>query len=248
MIYELKDPSRAEGLFAGWEEKLITSCLQGVMGKVFVTDREHPASAAAILGDFGFYAGEPDRELVLGKPEGFLIMTPGSPAWGDLIEGCYGPRARKVTRYAIKKNTTFCRERLIALAGRIPQGYEVRPMDGELYDRCLENRWSRDFVSVFSSREDYLQRGLGVAALKDGELVAGASSYCRYREGIEIEVGTREDHRRKGLATACSAGLILACLERGLYPSWDASNLWSVALAEKLGYTFSHEYPVYYVR
>ena len=49
----------------------------------------------------------------------------------------------------------------------------------------------------------------------------------------------------KGLAYACGAKLILECLEEGLYPSWDAQNKWSVALAEKLGYHFSHEYVAY---
>jgi len=86
---------------------------------------------------------------------------------------------------------------------------------------------------------------LGAVVLKNGELVAGASSYSRYREGIEIEVDTRKDHRRKGLAYVCGARLILECLERGLYPSWDAQNMWSVELAKKLGYHFSHVYTAY---
>ena len=64
-------------------------------------------------------------------------------------------------------------------------------------------------------------------------------------KGIEIEIDTREDHRRKGLAYACGAKLVLECLEKGLYPSWDAQNKWSVALAEKLGYHFSQEYVAY---
>ena len=42
------------------------------MGKVFVTDPEHPRSALAFVGCFCFYAGEPDRELVSNKPEGFV--------------------------------------------------------------------------------------------------------------------------------------------------------------------------------
>ena len=50
---------------------------------------------------------------------------------------------------------------------------------------------------------------------------------------------------RKGLAYACGAKLILECIKNGLYPSWDAQNKWSVALAEKLGYHFSHEYIAY---
>ncbi len=96
-------------------------------------------------------------------------------------------------------------------------------------------------------QKDFLERGLGIVALKDGQLAAGASSYSRYREGIEIEVDTRQDQRRLGLATACCARLILECLNRGLYPSWDAQNRISLHLAEMLGYEFSHEYPAYEV-
>ena len=36
LISELKDTSRVEALFAGWEETLIYSCLQNVMGKIYV--------------------------------------------------------------------------------------------------------------------------------------------------------------------------------------------------------------------
>ncbi len=51
--------------------------------------------------------------------------------------------------------------------------------------------------------------------------------------------------RGQGLATAASAALLLACLDRGLYPSWDAHTRQSLALAEKLGYRYSHAYPAY---
>ena len=88
---------------------------------------------------------------------------------------------------------------------------------------------------------------MGVVILKDGEIVSGASSYSGYIGGIEIEIDTREDYRRKGLAFAAGAGLILECLKRGLYPSWDAQNKWSAALAKKLGYHDSHAYTAYEV-
>lgn len=72
--------------------------------------------------------------------------------------------------------------------------------------------------------------------------MSGASSYSRYHEGIEIEIDTREEYRRKGFAYICGAKLILECLKRNLYPSWDAHNKASVALAEKLGYHYDHTY------
>ena len=94
---------------------------------------------------------------------------------------------------------------------------------------------------------DLCRRGVGVAALYEGVPVAGAGSYCVYRGGIEVEIDTRPDHRRRGLATACGARLILECLDRGLYPSWDAIDLRSAALAEKLGYRRGDPYPVYWI-
>ena len=112
---------------------------------------------------------------------------------------------------------------------------------------CLTSPVTADFVSAFKSKEYYLEMGRGMVILKDGKLVAGASSYTRYKEGIEIEVDTVEEERRRHLASIICAALILNCLDEGLYPSWDAQNMNSVRLAEKLGYEFSHEYAAYEV-
>ncbi len=105
--------------------------------------------------------------------------------------------------------------------------------------------WSRDLCSQFRNYDDYRNRGLGFAVLFNGRIVAGASSYTVYQGGIEIEVDTRSDFRGRGLASACGARLILECLDRGLYPSWDAHTSVSLSLAQKLGYRFDREYTAY---
>ncbi len=246
MIYELTDTSKVMHLFEGWKETLIYSCLQKVMGKIFVTDLDSPQSAMAYVGCFAFYAGRPDQELVSNKPKGFVIMVPQNKAWEACIEACF-PSAKKVTRYAIKKDTHFDQDYLKNLVSKLPEGYEMKPIDDKIYDMCLPDPVTRDFVSSFESKEKYLELGRGMVILKSGQIVAGASSYTRYREGIEIEVDTVENERKKGLATIASAALILRCLEEGLYPSWDAQNMNSVHLSEKLGYEFDHEYTAYEV-
>ncbi|MDE6664534.1 MAG: GNAT family N-acetyltransferase, partial [Lachnospiraceae bacterium] len=177
----------------------------------------------------------------------FLIMVTQNPEWDKLIKECYGDRAKEVTRYAIKKDTEFDKIKLQQAVNSLSSEFELRLIDQELYGMCLENEWSRDLVSQFPNYEIYEKLGLGVAALKDGILVSGASSYSRYNEGIEIEIDTYKDYRRKGLAYACGAKLILECIDRGLYPSWDAQNMWSVALAQKLGYCYEHPYLAYEV-
>ena len=246
MLCELEDTSKVKELFAGWNETLIFSCLQKIMGKVYVSDPEQPKSAYAFVGCFGFYAGIPDKEMVMDRPDGFVIMTPQNNEWAKLIEECY-PLAKKVTRYAIKKDTIFDQTMLQNEIKKLPAGYKLKKIDADIYDQCLENPATEDFVSAFESKEKYLQMGRGMVILKNGIIVAGASSYTRYREGIEIEVDTIEPERRKHLATIACSALILNCLEEGLYPSWDAQNMNSVHLAEKLGYEFDHEYAAYEV-
>ena len=246
MAYELTDTSKAAYLFEGWQETLIYSCLQKVMGKILVTDLENPKSAMAYVGCFAFYAGEPDRELVINKPEDFVIMVPQNKAWEACIEECF-PTAKKVTRYAIKKNTRFDKAMLRNMVAKLPVGYELKEIDEEIHDLCLLDPVTRDFVSSFESKKKFRELGRGMVILKSGRIVAGASSYTRYNEGIEIEVDTVGEERRKGLATIVSAALILRCLDEGLYPSWDAQNMNSVRLAEKLGYEYDHEYTAYEV-
>ena len=52
MVYECDDTTKVRELFAGWKETLIYSCLQQVMGKIYVTDLDHPKSAFAFVGCF----------------------------------------------------------------------------------------------------------------------------------------------------------------------------------------------------
>ena len=246
MLYELTDTSKVRSIFEGWNETLIYSCLQGVMGKIFVTDPKTPVSAMAHIGCFAFCAGVPDKELVKAKPKGSVIMTPQNKEWEACIEECF-TEAKKVTRYAIKKDTQFDLSFLRSLVKKIPEGYELKEIDNENYELCLTDPLTRDFVASFDSKEKFLEIGRGMVIMKSGRVVAGASSFSRYNEGIEIEVDTLPEERRKGLAAAACAALILRCLDEGLYPSWDAQNMNSVHLAEKLGYELDHEYTAYEV-
>lgn len=246
VMTEPRNTETARPLFEAWEETMILSCLQGVMGKVFVNDAEHPTSACAAVGCFSFLAGAPDEMLAKHKPEKFSILVPKDGRWNEVIERCH-PNARRITRYAIKKDTLFDRGKLEGFCAILPDGYEMRPIDGELYYKCLNSTLASDFVSSFDSREHFLKLGIGYVILKDGMIVSGASSYTRYEEGIEIEIDTVESERRRHLATAAASRLILDCLDRGLYPSWDAHNMTSVALAKKLGYELSHPYVAYEV-
>ena len=127
----------------------------------------------------------------------------------------------------------------------MPDGFDRKRIDRNLYEACLVEEWPRDLVGNYIDVEQFLDLGLGYVILHKGQVVSGASSYASYSAGIEIEVDTREDYRGLGLAKACAAQLILACLDCGLYPSWDAHTLTSLKLAEQLGYQLDKPYRAY---
>ena len=250
MIFEVKHTETVQHILGNWDKTFIWSCLQGIMGKIYATDTDKPGSAMAVLGDFIFYAVEPDEELVSWKqgwqkPD-FAIMAPQHKGWEPLIEQTYGSKAKAISRYAVKKEREiFDRKTLRQAVSALSDEYSLCFIDERLYQLCRSEPWSSDLVSQYKDYNEYKALGLGVVIVKNGKPVSGASSYSRYKEGIEIEIDTKEAYRRKGFAYICGAELILECLKRGLYPSWDAHNKASLALAEKLGYHFSHEYRAY---
>lgn len=230
--------------FSNWEETFIWSCLQGCMG-YFITDHEEsPSAAQIVVGDFCFFAGKPSDTFV--KQAAAPIIVPQNGEWEKSIESVWKNSVKKTLRYAIKKEPdVFDVEKLSHYANSLRETYELRFIDEKIYHSILQNNWSRDLCSQFADYSDYHKRGLGVVVLYQGKPVCGASSYTVYHGGIEIEIDTQPEFRKRGLATACGAKLILECLSRGLYPSWDAYDLRSVSLAEKLGYHMDHPYTVY---
>lgn len=263
MIYELIETGRASALFAGWQDSVVWSALQGVMGKIYVDSLEKLESGAVMLGDFCFLSGKPESEVISGalanSASEEVILVPQNDDWAQMIVECYGKKAEKAIRYAIKKEPgIFDLEKLLKVTEKLPKEYEMRLIDQSLFEICRDTQWSKDLTANYESYSQYKEYGLGVCILTGGEVVAGISSYSGYGRrsdenlgchgGIEIEVVTREDYRRKGLAYIGAARLLLECDKRGLYPNWDAANKMSVGLAEKLGYHFSHEYVVYKVK
>jgi len=252
-LIRLEDPKRAAELFAGWQETLIWSALEGEMGCIWALS-ENPKSALCENADFLFLAGsadEPETRLLLEcwrQEKGrFEILVPREKECGAVIESVF-PNAETENRYAFHKGGEhFDRDALRNMLKAVSEDVTIVSFDRTLYHQALQAEWSRDFVSQFRDADDYLMRGLGFAAMCDGELVGGASSYTVYSGGIEIQVETRRDWQRRGIASACCAALILACLDRGMYASWDAANMASVALAKKLGYREAGEYPAWYM-
>ncbi len=255
MMYKVEDMQTIAPLFEGWHEAMIWACLQGCMGTAYAVKSEEttaPTAAVIVLGGFYFFAGLPNEALIKGvkKTEisDFGILVPQNEAWGAAIYNVYKENVTRRMRYALKKDEHhFDKEKLQAYASALKLPYEMVPMDKTIFETMQADPFAEDLCGAFTNSETFAKHGLGVVVYKEGEIVAGAATYAYYNGGIEIEIDTKRSERQKGLATACGAQLILTCLEKGLYPSWDAHNKTSCHLAEKLGYVFDKAYPVYEV-
>ena len=249
MIYELKkeDYSKVAKLFGDWPFPYWTEVLNQ-KAKIYVDDPDNPKSAKGCLGGWHYCAGKPNKALITRKSKDWFGLFPQNKAWEKLIKECF-PEAEKDTRFAIHHDAHFDRENLQRLVDALPEGYELKPIDSKVYDlvKKADDDDVEDLIGWFDSKKQFLKLGLGYAVVKDGAVVGGASTAYRFPKAIDIEVDVDKNHRRKGLASAAAAKLILDCLDRGWKPTWDAANMKSVHLSEKLGYTFNCKYHCYWI-
>jgi len=238
-------------MFEKIDSTIILSCLQGHMGTAWVDDLENPTVAQITVGIFVFFAGNANtkaaEELLYNLPE-FTLAIVDSDEWKNRIETVHVGSSEKFQRYRFKKNSEHLnRAHIQSLLSTLPRGYEVKRIDKTIANDSSFHELSEDFVSQFDSIDDFINRGIGYAIIHNGHVVSAATSFSIYNDGIEIEVASHPDYRRKGLATIVASTLILDCLDKGKYPSWDGANEESVKLAQKIGYKLQEAYDTYFI-
>lgn len=237
------------------EEVNIWSCIEGYMGRAWVNDKSEPSYGIVAVADFLYLLGIVPGELkddLMNLIEGYgrnQIIVCHNKAWEQVIKEKFPNNHVAFMRYALHwDNEAFDQERLKGYVKSGDSLYTVVPFTLEIAESALRDSFTADFCMFFESPQAFLEHGIGCCILERDQIIAGASSYSICSRAIDITIGTLTEHRRKGLALKCAAQLILDCLERGLYPRWDAVNLESVALAEKLGYRFKEAYQVYTIK
>jgi len=222
------------------------------MGKAWVDNKEEPKFAVVLVADFCHFLGaisSPEDEMkvkeMLDQCKRHVIVA-NHPSWVEIIEKYYPESFKRFNRYSIKREPdVFDKQTLTKYIAKVEDEFKIERIDEDLYHKVIEDPFMADCCSNFSSLEDFLKHGIGYVILHDEVIIAGASSYSYCGGYIDITIGTKDEYRQKGLALACASKVILECLEKNIYPVWDAVDMRSVALAEKLGYSFDKEYEVY---
>jgi len=246
---ENKDRKKLYPIFKNMSDTLILSYIEGHMGEAYYVDDFKVA--LIYVNPFDFLAGDINsdniEELLKAIPDQSLLVVENEE-FENLIVERFKDKANKFKRYAFVRNIkNFNYDYIKGFINKLPKNYVLKRIDEQVLKNESFYNLSEDFIINFESKEDFLKRGLGYVILKGDKVISGATSFSIYDEGIEIEIDTHKDYRQKGLATIVAAKLIIECLDKGIYPNWDAANLISVYLAEKLSYVLDKEYNTYYI-
>ncbi len=219
-------------------------------GSVWTNSVEVPTVARLQIAIINAVAGDsasPDAEEIIRMIEPMQVVFGPDEGWTQIIKDLWGEQL------GIQPRTFFSPESLDLdhlrhLRDQVPAGYKLERMDVEAIRR-MDKRRAMHIPTFFGTSEEFHKMGIAYCIKHEDEVVSIASTFTPFTDLFEIQVDTlNTDHRRKGLATAVSAALMVHALENGMVPYWDAANEASTHLALKLGYTNPDHWEAYYLK
>jgi len=227
-------------------DTLLDSAFLGYHGRVLVDQEKDPHILFVDVGGTVYYYGDASSK----EAKDFALLIEdyaeiqASNEWIELIKEVHKDKVHDKTRYQMD-DASFNLEHLNRIISSIPSDLKIMRIDATLYHQLLDVDWLSSMVENFQDEEDFLLHGLGfVLVNRKGEFLSAASSFTRYSQGFEVEIGTNIQQRRKGYAMMIGAYFIKEVMLRGLHAHWDAANKGSMHLAEKLGYKLKKEYHI----
>lgn len=227
----------------------IDCAVEGQMGQAFANDVAQPTAFGIVVGPFCYFAGDvhsPDSQTLIRELLADRLLMPSPPEWMEVAQKVFQNRLVSFPRHSFSAEQ-LSEAHLASLSNSSPHRERIVPLDAPLAAQTAAEPDNYLEIEAFDSPEDFVDRGLGFAAL-DGERVMGvAYSSLVCSRGIEVSIFVKERYRERGVATALAGRLLLAGHHEGMRPNWDAANPESCKLALKLGFVFVESYEAYYV-
>lgn len=107
---------------------------------------------------------------------------------------------------------------------------------------------SEELEAAYGNRDTYPSGGIAYVAIKDNEIVARTTVFIMAGGYANISVDTKEEHRKKGLASYLTKKAIEDICNLGRKPIWDCTqdNFASQKTAECCGFEKAYEESVYW--
>jgi GNAT superfamily N-acetyltransferase len=226
----------------------IECVIEGQMGKAYLDDLQNPSAYRIQTGPFFYFAGDASGEgaqEMLRNIQPWTQFMPSEEGWLEAGKNMYGEKLLGFDRYSFSSECLSVAH-LEKLALESAFSRDVKRLDLVLATQV----WGQkpfDEISDFESPSDFVERGIGYCAERNGKIIGAAYSSLVCSRAIEVSIFVKEDYRRQGVATTLAAHLLKWCLENNMDASWDAANLHSCKLAEKLGYISKGKYQAYYL-
>lgn len=139
-------------------------------------------------------------------------------------------------------------EALRSLREQLSPELDVRPLDRDLLQRChhAKRELPKDYGDNLASYFDF---GYGICLLRNGDVVCEAYMAYVAKGRTEVNVGTVESFRGRGLASIASAFLAEEARRRGHRFTWSSmtENVGSMRVARRLPFRSERPYSeIYY--
>ena len=227
----------------------IDSVIEGHMGKAIVDDPNNPGAFKLQVGPFCYFAGDfssdPATEIIKQQEAYSLIMVCPEDAI-EIARNHFAERLIRFPRYSFSSERLSL-EYIASLIDDSSFRSRITKIDGTVLDRVASRPDHFLDISVFESATDFLIRGTGYAVIHNDAIAGVAYSSLICNSAIEVSIYVEPEYREQGMATALGCALIKECLKRSIDPHWDAANIESCRLAEKLGYVSAGTYDAYFV-
>lgn len=232
----------------------IESILEGQQGgkiKLWVDNIIHPSVSMIAHGSFIRFAGIPeDSKKAIGiisnlnKP---FFVQPSPTQWIRLLEIVYRQNLQKTKRY--KFSSTYLSEsHLASVLKQSPWKDAVQRLNKQHVEKLYEDEWGKYHFMNCTYPDELVEKGMAYCIQIKEEIVSCCSSVLVSSDGYEVNIITKPGYRKQGMAKAVAARFLIECLAINKEPHWDAANDSSKQLALQLGYEFSGEYELYYVK
>ena len=179
---------------------------------------------------FTFVSGVPDSEDTAELHR--LITNEGAKLLTDADNLCEALSAMEGVALFPRNNYSFPHETVPAM--NLPDGYTLRSIDAELFDRLTGTVVPSMFWADY---EQFSVNGKGICVMQGSEPASWAFTSAVSSTETDIGIETAEAHRHRGLAYAAAAAVMREILPHRR-PVWGChqSNKGSAHTAEKLGF------------